>query len=804
MSYVTAMNGKGARGKEGGGQVPRLQVNVVWHKQGDLRLHDSEPVSLAHLAGLPVIHLHVFDRFWFGRTRVGGFQKTGSLRAEFWRECVEDLRGSLRLRGQDLVVRWGSTVEAFEELAQHFIIMSVFTHTEVCSEELAIEQQVLRVLKRAQAKGGGAQEQLVRCWGYTLHHIDDLPSTTRGPPEKWITSGLSFGQFKKDIQGTRIRKVGFEWQARCKASGFALAPPPYWPTAFCGEVPLLTDLGYCSEDLELVEAARAEQRSAFVWRGGESHALARLEALIWGRHGLRPYVGTTDWSAGAKCDAGPEQTSKLSPYLAFGCISPRLVHDQILEYEKSQGRCKGSRGLINSMLWRDFYRFIVRFAWGDRMFHLFGPVSCGSKPGGHRTPQKWCCFHYSNIFGGSDPRMWTWQKDEGKLQKWTSGATGYPFVDASMKELRATGYMHHLKRETVGWFFVRDLQLDWRLAAEWFESCLVDYDCVLNWGNWVYFILTQLPSREDDRQGGGPKYTLPYYSPYLMTSQVLIWAEEHDPHSNHIYRWIPQLRGLPASLARMPWCLSTDDLGVHSAASDSTNAEDDYASILAALGSEAGSIGWACEACTLENLATSSRCEACGTPQAGLTSAKIDAGALQRNSWSRRAAVRTAGASQSAAAAIQARLGVYGKPPVVPPPINTQATVSECENCGLCGAGAEMEDDSSFAFYCGTCWLSWAAMHTTENFMPKINNSPAESSIARGWALVPKHALPKGASQFSYAGGTASISYYEQATEVTSSNPPEILKSSKAVCGNRWKRRGELACSRELTKAQGG
>ena len=89
-----------------------------------------------------------------------------------------------------------------------------------------------------------------------------------------------------------------------------------------------------------------------------------------------------------------------------------------------------------------------------------------------------------------------------------------------MLELRETGYMHHLSRETAGWFFVRDLRLDWRLGAEWFESCLVDYDCVLNWGNWAYFILHQLPARVDDRPGGGPRYTLPRYSDHLMTSQV--------------------------------------------------------------------------------------------------------------------------------------------------------------------------------------------------------------------------------------------------------------------------------------------
>ena len=117
------------------------------------------------------MHLHVLDEFWFGKTRVGKFPKTGARRAAFWRESVADLRDSLRLRGQDLFVRFGmSSAEALRQLAQLVDIQKVFTYAEVCSEEIAIEAAVESVLKGF-ADGGC---QLVRCWGYTLHHIEDL------------------------------------------------------------------------------------------------------------------------------------------------------------------------------------------------------------------------------------------------------------------------------------------------------------------------------------------------------------------------------------------------------------------------------------------------------------------------------------------------------------------------------------------------------------------------------------------------------------------------------------------------------
>ncbi|CAE7343491.1 cry [Symbiodinium natans] len=170
-----------------------------------------------------------------------------------------------------------------------------------------------------------------------------------------------------------------------------MSTPPDVDSTWWGNVPSLSDLGYGSEELR--EAEESRRRSAVPWRGGESCALARLQAFIWERRALKQYVGTTDWTASGKCTASNDQTSKLSPYLAFGCLSPRLLYWEIQRFEKSD-RCKGCRGLVNSLLWRDFYRFIVHYAWGNRtmdciynlMYHLFGPMSCGSLPGGHKTP----------------------------------------------------------------------------------------------------------------------------------------------------------------------------------------------------------------------------------------------------------------------------------------------------------------------------------------------------------------------------------------------------------------------------------
>lgn len=654
------------------GVKPR--VNVVWHKMSDLRVHDHEPLARAHLeTSLPVVHLHVMEKFWFGRTRVGGFRKTGAVRCRFWTESVEDLKNSLEARGQRLFLRHGTAAEAFRDLAACCDISKVFTFAEVCSEELALEAEVERTLQQST----GAQ--LVRCWGYTLHHIDDLQDCGK-PPERWITPYLTFGNFKREIAACKVRAVGSEWQKFLKGDAtFALQGPPKADLDW-GHVPSLRELGFSDE--EILEADESREKSAIPWRGGESIALARVQQYLWERSALKQYVGTTDWTASGKCGASNDQTSKLSPYLAFGCLSPRLLYWEICRFEKGN-RCKGAKGLINSLLWRDFYRFIVFFAWGDRMYHLYGPMSCGSVPGGHKRPTKWCCKHYNNLFGGSDPRLWTWEKDFSKFRRWAEGRTGYPFVDAAMTELKETGYMLHLNRETVGWFFVRDLQLDWRLAAEWFESRLLDYDCVLNWGNWAYFILTQLPAREDDRPGGGPRYTLPRYSPYLMATQVLLWGKEHDPDARYVKKWISSLQALPAELCREPWRVDSMDI------------------------SQTGV--WSCSFCTLENPLKHRSCDACRAPRP-----KMDR------------------ESENCATS------VYTEPMVPPPPEDSEGL---CENCGRRGAGYSSEG----AFYCELCWGEWLpesqliAVHA-----PKISPSMDADS---GWSLVPPLALPKLESQ---------------------------------------------------------
>jgi hypothetical protein len=306
--------------------------------------------------------------------------------------------------------------------------------------------------------------------------------------------------------------------------------------------------------------------------------------------------------------------------------------------------------------------------------------------------------------------------------------------------------MLHLNRETVGWFFVRDLQLDWRLAAEWFESRLIDYDCVLNWGNWVYFVLTQLPAREDDRPGGGPRFTLPKYSPFLSASQVIVWASEHDPTAGYVKKWLPQLKGLPPELAREPWRLKSDD-------------DNELAYLLS---TEDGAAAWACTTCTLENPLARRSCEACGARRSQIAVPEACLNDLNRNP----------------------ALGTYSQPPIVPPPPGYESMQDVCSNCGQLDAGCTSEDGE---FFCEVCWNSWmqsqsSALESPQAIVTETPIAETPENILRGWKLVPEHALPR----------SAKTPAADDRAEEQQSSPTAIKHTTKdRKKSGRWAVRGE-------------
>lgn len=486
--------------------MPPKRVNVVWFKCTDLRTHDHAALKAAHAEGLPVIHLYVFDPFWHANTtRICGFPKTGAIRTRFQLEALADLGERLEAKGHSLSTRFGvSTAACFEELCAEYVVSGVFAFGEICSEELRIERQVREVLRRR------GQGQLRLLWGFELYHRDDLnfdPARARGQFN-------SYTAFRKRVEENSWVRPSSQEEPRFLSSESAV----HWRKS---TLPTVEELMGSTYDAALDPGNVQDPRAELKWRGGESAALDRVRKYLWEDDSLGlDYVGATMTTDVAKSCMRDKAMSKLSPWLAHGCISPRLLYEEVKRYERERRKTKSTYWITHELLWRDFVRFGSIHA-GTSIFKIGGLTNM------HPT--------------------WKWSTDVDMLKRWHEGRTGFPFIDCFMRELGVTGYCNHMGRECAGWFLIGDLGLDWRMGAEWFESVLIDYEPTANWYNWAYRCL---PAAS---RGGAHGYLTEAPGHRLQGLEILRWGTQHDPDATYIKRWIPELASLPATIAREPW-----------------------------------------------------------------------------------------------------------------------------------------------------------------------------------------------------------------------------------------------------------
>lgn len=187
------------------------------------------------------------------------------------------------------------------------------------------------------------------------------------------------------------------------------------------------------------------------------------------------------------------EPSHLSAYLKFGCISIREV---FWAFYKKYGK---HHELLRQLIWRDFFAHIL-FRYPD-------------------TLEKMYSSKFENI---------QWNKNTKWLDAWKSGKTGFPMVDAAMRQLNSTGYMHNRGRMLVAYFLIKTLLLDWREGEKYFAQLLVDYDVASNSGNWQSIV------------GGGV-----YSSAWFRTMSPWIQSVKFDPDSVYVKRWIPELSDVP-------------------------------------------------------------------------------------------------------------------------------------------------------------------------------------------------------------------------------------------------------------------
>lgn len=448
---------------------------IVWLRH-DLRLHDHEPLHRALQDGGTVLPVAILDPADFGPTFVGGFPRTGAHRARFRLEALAALRAACRSRGGDLLIRRGDTAAVLAELVRATGARTIRLHEEAASEELAQEDAVAEAVRPLGAALKGS-------WGHTLLHPDDLPFDLNGLPEL-------FTRFRTAVERETAPRDVFPVPSRLPG-----LPPGLDP----GELPTLEQLGLAEPP--------ADSRALCSIRGGEQAGLDRLEAWAFRADRLGRYKETRNGLL------DPDDASRLSPWLAAGCLSPRQVYAAVQRYERQRVRNESTYWLVFELLWRDYFRFILA-KHGDRLF----------RPGG--------------LIGA---RI-TWRQDRVAFERWRTGTTGFPLVDAAMQELLATGFTTNRARQNVASFHTKNLGLDWRLGAAWFESQLVDYDVASNWGNWAY-----AAGVGNDARG---------FRFFNLRSQ----AEQYDPTGAFPRHWLPALARIPGGAIYEPARLRPEEL----------------------------------------------------------------------------------------------------------------------------------------------------------------------------------------------------------------------------------------------------
>lgn len=448
---------------------------VVWFRQ-DLRLHDNEALDYAVERCDEIIPVYVFDEHQcFGKTSFG-FQKTGQFRAKFLLESIEDLRKSLKEIGSDLIIRVGKPEEEVAKIAEQVKASWVFCNRERTHEEVEVQDNLEKNLWKQ-----GIELHYFR--GKMLYYTQDLPFPVSHCPDVFST-------FRKEVERLVPIRQPLPRPKRIN---------PFTVDLEAGALPTLEDFGY--------ETFESDYRSAFPFKGGETQALKRLNSYFWEEDLLKEYKETRNGLIGTS------YSSKFSPWLALGCVSPKLIHAEICQYERTRVKNKSTHHLFFELLWRDFFRLMGK----KHKEHIF--LKGGIK-----------CLPNEEL-----------QNDIHKFKIWKEARTGVPFIDANMRELNLTGFMSNRGRQNVASFLIHDLKVNWQIGAEYFESLLIDYDPCSNYGNWNYVAGVGNDPREDR-----------YFN-------ILLQAKRYDPNGEFVKLWIPELAEVPCQKIHRPDTLSMEE-----------------------------------------------------------------------------------------------------------------------------------------------------------------------------------------------------------------------------------------------------
>ena len=445
------------------------QPIIIWFRQ-DLRLYGHAALAAAVAMCAPLIPIYILDDETPGRWAPGGASR-------WWlHESLNSLDAGLRKRGSRLVLARGPAVDVLSDLARETRASAIYWSRGYEPWAVKLERALHRELE-------GAGVRCRRFSGSLLFEPEDVRTDAGG-------AYRSFTHFHKACM-------------KLAAPGAALKAP--------ASLPRVGD-DMKSDRLEAwgLQPGKPDWAGgiAAAWTPGETGARERLDEFI-AKH-LENYQTARDLP-------GVDGTSRLSPHLHFGEISPRDVWNAV-----SRAAANAPGGKLDA----DAECFLRELIWRDFSQHqlLHWP-------------------HLTTAPMRSDFANFPWRQDPDALKAWQEGRTGYPIIDAGMRELWTTGWMHHRMRMIVASFLVKHLLISWQSGADWFWDTLVDGDLASNPANWQLVAGCGADISLDNR----------IISPLSQARSI-------DPDGAYVKSWVPELAKLPGNRIHAPWQASAGEL----------------------------------------------------------------------------------------------------------------------------------------------------------------------------------------------------------------------------------------------------
>jgi deoxyribodipyrimidine photo-lyase len=439
-----------------------MNTSLVWFKN-DLRLHDNEMLCNAIANSDAVICCYCVEPNLFKKLNLG-FRKADINRFKFLEQAVLDLQKRLEEINGHLIIKQKGALIDIPEMVEKYEITSIYAESEYASEEINLQNQLKLKLPKTNFNFS---------WGKTLYHKDDIPFEISAIP-------LTSKAYR--IPTSKESKPRETFKAPVNVNSYPDIPSNHFPS--------YKKFGFDDESYK---------KSNPFLKGGESEALKRLEYYFTESELLTSYRWTRNKSLGL------DYSSKFSPYLALGCISPRFIYEKVKEYEINIKKNQSTWWLVFELVWRDYFTFKgMRFR--NEIFKTKG-------------------FKNKDV---------NWGNNKNYFEKWKTGTTGIPFIDAHIRQLNETGYMSNRGRVNCASYLIHDLKINWTRGAAYFESQLIDYDVSANWLNWHV-------------QAFEIYYTNPVHQSLKYKA------------NEYIAKWIPELKNISDDKIHAPWLFDLNE-----------------------------------------------------------------------------------------------------------------------------------------------------------------------------------------------------------------------------------------------------